>query len=344
MTHEETASVARSALEELRGRVARANPPHRSSAPKPRSPSNAEVAAARARVAAELELQRANDAAGVARPPARGELVKHATNRAMRRRDAVPEVERERQLNEAWAKRALERLEPLLETREREGLAFELRLIPRHVWRTCWKIVGDRSGAAARAAWRGVAPLLRVRMLRASLGLYATEFARYRWSDMRARRICALAWALIELSKRGTRRGRWAGGLVTGITRGALCQLLRDPHDDRESAVPSLSALAGTHRVGATAMTGEVGYMVALKEVGFCYSQQLDPKDALPCERWGTYCSARYWLATSVYERAFAELGVDGGALLEFAAGWIADGLKPAMRRLFALPPPLNAS
>lgn len=85
--------------------------------------------------------------------------------------------------------------------------------------------------------------------------------------------------------------------------------------------------------------------MLALKAAGFCYSQKVSTRDnALPCERWGAWCSARYWLAASVYERVLAELGVDGGAFLEFSAGWVADGLEPALRRLFALPPPLIAA
>ncbi len=233
-----------------------------------------------------------------------------------------------------------------MDQRRREGLAFELRLIPVHVWRTCWKIVGDASGAAARAAWRGVAPLLRARMLRAALNMQGIEAARYSWADKRARRICALAWALYTLAKRTRRRGQWAGGLVLGVTRGALCHLLRDPYEpSAEDAVPGISALAGTHRKGATAASGEVGYMLALKEVGFVYSQRVHNRDnALPCERWGAWCSARYWLASGVYERAVAELGHDAGALLEFAAAWVADGMQPALRRLFAQPPPLPAA
>lgn len=262
--------------------------------------------------------------------------------RAARRRERKPSVQRDRAANEAWAKRVLEKWQPLMDRRERAGLAWELRLIPRDVWRTSWKIVGDASGAAARAAWRGVAPLLRVRMLRAALSMHGASSARYSWARLRARRICALAWALQALAKRGRRRGQWAGGLVCGVTRNALCHLLRDPYEpSAELAVPSVSALAGTHRVGATVESGELGYMMALKAAGFCYSQRVGPaSNPLPCERWGAWCSARYWLAAGVYERAVAEFGVDAGALLEFSAGWVRDGLEPALGRLLALPPP----
>jgi hypothetical protein len=187
-------------------------------------------------------------------------------------------------------------------------LARELRLIPRQVWLACWSVIADPSGKAARAAWRGVAAVRRGRMLRASLGL-ETGTARYRWSDLRARRICALALGLHLLNERTRRRGRWAGGCVRGITRPALCALLRDPNDPRSSSTPSVSALAGTHRPGATAATGEVGYLRALEEAGFCYSQQLAPAVAAPCERFGAYCSNRYWLSDCVIERAIGDRG-----------------------------------
>jgi hypothetical protein len=237
---------------------------------------------------------------------------------------------------------------------QRTTLAREIRMLPPRVFRGSWAIVGDNTGEAARVAWLGKPAVWRAKMLRAALriigGVAHSKFDGSGPRAFRARRICALAWALSELTWKGSTSKKWSGGFVAGVTQGALCQLLRDQSEsDEDLAVPSLSTLTGLRREDGSLANGQIGYLQALREVDFLYWQRLPAAFALPCERWGSIyksgrtvdkVSSRYWLCARAMERAAA---ADPWipALLECVSNWARDGLKVALERLYALPPPL---
>lgn len=236
-----------------------------------------------------------------------------------------------------------------MDATERKAFARELRLIPPYVWRTCWAIIADRGGEAARVAWLGRPAVWRAKMMRAALGITGGR-ARNTFSDLRARRICALAWALTELTWNGATSKKWSGGFVAGVTQGALRHLLRDMEEKNEArAVPTRSALAGVHRADGSIANGQCGYLQALREVDFCYWQCVPGAVALPCERWGTLhksnrnvelISARYWIASPKVERhAAADPWIP--SLLECVVEWVRDKLGAALKRLGLYEPPV---
>lgn len=169
-------------------------------------------------------------------------------------------------------------------------------LIPRSVLVLCRTIMGDPSGFAVRAAFRRTRNKVAVGAIRqAALVPDAHGTARYTWADERARCVAALGLALLELSVPTARVGTWSG-IVRGIPRGALCALLSSPWEPERRK--SVSALIGTHRADGSLQNGKVGYLRALVEAGFCYSQQLPAADVQPFERlWPSgYASNRYWI------------------------------------------------
>lgn len=170
-------------------------------------------------------------------------------------------------------------------------------IIPARVWYMCLLIVGDPSGKAARSYLRTLAN----KPAAGAIIRACENGGRYSWAQLRARRICALGIALVELAKSTRRRGPW-GSLVMGVGRGALCALLRNPYEpDHDRGTPAITTLFGTHREGGNAENGEVGYFHALREAGLCYRQQLPREVALPCETWGPsgYATNRYWLVAT---------------------------------------------
>lgn len=172
------------------------------------------------------------------------------------------------------------------------------RLIPRRVLVLARTIRADASGFAIRAAFRRCRNKVAVGAIqRAALVPDADGTARYTWADERARCIAALGLALLELAVPTVRRGGWSG-MVRGIPRGALCMLLASPWEPTKR--PSVAALVGTHRAGGTFANGQVGYLRALIEAGFCYAQQLPAAQVEGFEKcWESgYASNRYWIVT----------------------------------------------
>lgn len=224
----------------------------------------------------------------------------------VRRRRARARVQGRAQALRARDDRYLERLRARLLAGGLELLsANRARVIPFKLWLLCAMVIADRSGRAARVELaklknRPAAGAI----LRASI---APELGAERrsWSDLRTRRIAALGLAIVHLADPTRRRDQWGGGLVRGIPRGALCALLRDPLDPRSSATPSISALVGVHRPGATADTGQVGYLNALAAAGLLYRQQLPAceagRDEVGPSGWAMN---RYWVVTSAWELA----------------------------------------
>jgi hypothetical protein len=176
------------------------------------------------------------------------------------------------------------------------GAVSSVRQIPQRVWVMAAQSMSDLTGRAARVHVRKMGNRTCAgAVLRAALGEDATRS----WSKLRTRRIATLGLVLHALARSTKRRGIWQG-VVIGIPRGALAALLRDPYDQSESATPSITALFGTHRPGAHAESGQLGYFLALRNAGVAYRQQLPAHEATRAETWGPrgYAFNRYWLIT----------------------------------------------
>ncbi len=177
------------------------------------------------------------------------------------------------------------------------------RLIPRRIWIMCREILADASGRAARIWFRRARNKVAIGLLRIAALVPGSEGTRYTWADWRARCIAALGLALLELAAPTIRKGAWST-VVRGVTRSALAALLANPWEPDRT--PHVNTIAGTHRVGATLESGQVGYLRALELAGFCYPQQLPANQVQGFERWKvrkgdeleTYASNRYWVIT----------------------------------------------
>lgn len=179
-----------------------------------------------------------------------------------------------------------------------------IRVIPIAVWTMTAQVIADATGRAARIHLRRCKNrTVAGATLAAAFGTREADETtpRRSWAELRTRRIVAFGLALAALGRyKAGRAGPWRA-CVIGIPRGAFAALLRDPHDERSRATPSISACYGTHRPGATADdAGQVGYFVALRAAGAVYRQQLPQREATATELWGPsgYAINRYWIAT----------------------------------------------
>lgn len=210
--------------------------------------------------------------------------------------------------------RAFERWQRFIADGGHDDAGRDLEHIPRIVWERSWQQVSDRTGRAIREGFRREGNTrAKAVIAKAALCIGDDQLARYSWADMRARRIAALGLALLALAKRTRRRDCWGGGIVKGISRGALAALLRDVHEPRaivdgngrrrrSKGTPAITTLAGTHRTDGTPQNGQVGYLRALQAAGLFYRQQLPEGVGEPCEfaHGGTHPTNRYWLASAV--------------------------------------------
>ena len=234
------------------------------------------------------------------------------------------------------------------EIRARGGHAVGLRVVRSHVWSMCSHILADRSGRAGRLYLRRCPnkPFVGA-VMRAAFGELDTAGrprGRVAWCDMRARRIVAVGLAMLAISKRSHRAGQW-NACVLGIPRGAFCALLADPYETRAGkGTPATTTLYGTHKPDATAETGQVGYIVALREAGALYRQQLPKGQGLLCETGypSGYPPNRYWLLTPEPEKVHDD--ADRYRLAMLAAGvFERPELAPELDkppRVTATPPP----
>jgi hypothetical protein len=220
------------------------------------------------------------------------------------------ELAERRRRAEERDRRYLERLRARLRERGLEQREPP-RLIPRRVWVLAQDVLADPSGRAVRIWMSRARNKVAVGAIRLAALVPGPAGSRYSWADERARRIAALGLGLLELGAPTARRGIWTD-VVRGVTRGALCALLANPWE-RERR-PSMTALAGRHRSGADFTTGQVGYLRALEEAGFCYRQQLpaDDRSVRGFERWrgkegDVWTSNRYWIVSLIPTRALSD-------------------------------------
>jgi hypothetical protein len=85
---------------------------------------------------------------------------------------------------------------------------------------------------------------------------------------LRARRVFALGWLLVKLSKVTARKGKY-NRLVSGIPQAALIGALRDPYTGKHVHRTTIS---GRHRY--VGQPGEIGYLDALKAADVLYTRQ----------------------------------------------------------------------
>jgi len=202
-------------------------------------------------------------------------------------------------------------------------------LIPADLWRNCQCMIADSTGKVIREFANQMANKIALtRIHRAALGMYPetvqdstmsntdanlTRAYSYSGSDigaLRARRIFALGYLLVHLSKGTARKGKY-NRLVAGIPQAAFIGALRDPYSGHQVFRTTLS---GRHRYEGQA--GELGYLDALKVSGLLYTRQAvwrgdEPttkgwKDIRPEEIAGEkdgwkFSLDRYWIITSQY-------------------------------------------
>lgn len=240
---------------------------------------------------------------------------------ARRRSDRAARLERAQRRGERHLARVRERL-------VERGIVIERpAVIPVAVWSMASDVLADPSGRAARIwlaryAKRFPHAVGAVRM--AALVPLEQGGAVYLWSDERTRRIVALGLSLLSLATSTRRKGRYRH-LVCGVARGAFRALLRNPFSGEQ---PSMSAIAGVHRRGASLQSGQLGYLRALESAGFCYRQQVyAQRESCEIGFPSGHPPNRYWLlARPIHDVRAAELAVLNG--LERLA-WTIDGAGP---------------
>lgn len=256
----------------------------------------------------------------------------HAAKRTVRSRARLPssagrrrEIERKRARDQAKDSRYLERLAARMDLAGQNQPKSEIELIPGRVWTMAMVVLSDPTGQAAKIYLARQRNRVAVGAIREAALVPGPAGCRYTWADWRARAITALGLALLMMCHRTARRGIWAS-MVKGLTIGAFGALLRNPWD--RTARPSRTAISGVHRAGGSYREGTVGYLTALRQAGFCYSQQLPASDVTPAERWVTRrgdirASNRYWIVTA--SPSMASTDEIRARLLELhERGWLA--------------------
>lgn len=200
--------------------------------------------------------------------------------------------------------------------KELVGYDYRPKFISADLWFDCYTIVWDKEGRAVREFSRRCSNKIAIsRINRAALGIIGENGQRaysYRGDSrgaVRARCIFAVGWLLLNLAV-GTRRKGPYNLLVAGIPQKAIIEMLAGGQNEDKIG---LSTLSGTHR--KTKQAGEIGYLDALKQSGFCYTRQAkwrgekpDTKgweDIRPNEVAGEnpktglkFSLARYWIIT----------------------------------------------
>lgn len=176
----------------------------------------------------------------------------------------------------------------------------DLTVVPKELWELARWAVCDTSGDGVRqllsSAPNSVGKAIAVHV---ALDIREDRRARRDWSSRRARRTVVLACAKLWLAKPSKTVDSYGGGEVIGVPQSCFQELLRDVHDRTDGAVPSLTAIYGTHRVNGSNEGGNVGYWVALRQAGFGYRRQLPVREAKPIERFGKYATNRYKLVSA---------------------------------------------
>lgn len=210
------------------------------------------------------------------------------------------------------------------------------RLVPRSEWVMCQAILADRTGRALRSYFRAEPNKVALGAIRQAALAPTEHGCRYTWADERARCIAALGLLLLRMSVPTQRKGIWTS-VVKGLPVGVYRAILQDPHTGKHK---SRSAIVGHHRAWGTVANGQVGYMRALREVGFTYGQQLHPKHCTPCELVGTsgWATARRWVVGFIPSLAPTD------EQMRKMAHWHNDGWDVATERPRAMPPPLRRS
>lgn len=214
-------------------------------------------------------------------------------NAQSRRRDAsyLAKLGREHAKQNAWLDRHRERMAARRGAEDQPPPGWS-----RELWRDCQDVMHDVTGKAARIHLSRLRyPAWSAMIRRAALGELGGECSRD-WSSERARAVTCVGLALCRSAQRTRRTGKYTF-VLRGFTRGAFAALVKGP---RARAV-HINTVAGVHRAGAAAHSGQLGYLPALAAAGLCYRQQLPAEQCESWERWVTrdgsiYAANRYWL------------------------------------------------
>lgn len=170
-------------------------------------------------------------------------------------------------------------------------------MIPAHLWLDCQAMIADSTGKVIREYARTFENRIALtRIHRAALGMISPESTKniedrdnlgsqadisnpaemsraysYAGSDvgaLRARRVFALGWLLVKLSRPTNRKGKY-NRLVANLPQAALIGALRDPFTGKQVHRTTVS---GRHRYAG--QPGEIGYLDALKATDVLYTRQ----------------------------------------------------------------------
>jgi len=219
----------------------------------------------------------------------------------------------------------------------------DIRVIPAHVWKMCQHVIADSSGWAARHFAKNCPDKIGMTLIHRAALSHTKDGDKQQYSytgdspgSVRARKILAHGLLFEMLARRTGRKGQGWNRIVKGIPQAAIQAVLRDPYSGQR---PHINSINGTHRKCQSDDTsGSVGYLTALKRVGFCYSRQArwrqgdDPrdlrgwKDIQPNEMvsrhhnsgWYT-SSARYWIVSDSFMDA-----KDGAKRAQLWVAWLA--------------------
>jgi hypothetical protein len=246
------------------------------------------------------------------------------------------------------------RLLSKLKSRVKEIIGYDAKpkFISADLWYDCAVILWDKSAKAIKEFSVQCQNKIAIsRLNRAALGICdengkrAYSYVGDSRGALRARRIFALGWLLMNLSV-GTRRKGPFNRLVAGIPQSALRAVLRDPSTGEQVHRTTIS---GEHR--STRQAGEIGYLDALKESGFCYTRQAKWQGDAPnikgwedirdVERAGQngewqFSMARYWIITSRFSDS-ADETIRSRLWIDYIAGcqpldrWLDDSTVPIL-------------
>ena len=221
------------------------------------------------------------------------------------------------------------------------------KVIPANLWIDAQIIVSDATGRAVRAfAHQTDNKIALARIHRAALAIDNDGRAQYDYAgdsvtSCRARRVFALGYLMLRLSRGTRRRGQW-NRLLAGITQRALITAISDPYNSSRKKLARTTVTGRHRRVG---QAGEIGYLDALKRSGFCYTRQakwrgadrpnlrgwhdIRDNEIAGCKNGLYFSTARYWIITERFSEVSdidckRQLWADWSAGCQPTESWIA--------------------
>lgn len=203
-------------------------------------------------------------------------ISKKAFDKALRNKKPKNQT-KEAKRNRARDLRRIDKLRK--QFKDRYGEQEIPKIIPSYLYIQTKDIVSDTTGGAAIAYLKACEHKIAVTLIKRAAfaadenGVNKYSFAGLGRGANRARCICALGLLLLGLSsKTGRRKDRWSR-IVKGISIGQLGDAVKHPSPEVKKS--HNNTISGAHRWNLKdSIDGAVGYLDALRNVGFCYAIQ----------------------------------------------------------------------